>query len=204
MKRGRSPSPDTPSKRTHHEPQCFFLTVPRELRDIIRTSLDARERRRLHHTCCTLYMEEPPDVFDFPPSWRWAISRRPSPTANNMWTRTTDGDMARTLWSLGWHRWPGMEARVMADRETWGELTLNFSWMSFTLRLTIGYDRFVDLSWTPWNGEEASGTVPWPDESDGRAPTIMLFRTYGSEALQMVKNYFKSLAAAALPLMDMT
>lgn len=86
----------------------------------------------------------------------------------------------------------------MADRQAWGELTLNFSGMSFTLRLLTGYDRFVDLSWTPGSGEEASGTVPWPDESDGRAPTIMLFRTYGSEALPMVKNYFESLAAAAL------
>lgn len=175
MKRARSPSrTDSSNKRARCEQECFFFSIPSELRVLVRAELGVDDRHRLSHTCHAAYAEEAPGTFDFPSSWLRAIALREPPDdlqktygterppAQIDWV--TDGDMARAIWALGWHRWPGMVGLAKPRGFRRGQLWrpwVWFGWIRVEIELRCGtYD--ICLAWSSERGMEATGMVPRP------------------------------------------
>ncbi len=203
MKRARAQSATRARKRTAL-PVFPLLALPPELRGEVRTWLDVRARYRLHLACRVTYEEEPQGVFDFPLSWRAAIHYgRPIPddpdVSREGWL--TNGDLARSVWFLGWHRWPGLASD--ADGPDFYEAPSFYAGMdSAGIRCRWKHGRyFVVIAWNPTSGVVANARVPMPVEcvaaADHWAPdgVINLRDEFAHAAcVRMVADLFSSMA----------
>lgn len=228
MKRAREPEDEASHKRAKHEQECHFFTIPPELLVLVRGCLGVDDRHRLLRTCHAACAEEPPSTFDFPEQWLQAIRGRPESgddgnektsadiaaqylsdaklgrvrTARALATTRgwlTDGDMARGLWSLGWHRWPGMANGIRAvdrDEDNKSEpFVIRLRQTSFELAYRYSF-YYCGLVWARVGGISASGIAPLPfgglvaSQYDSCA-FIGLFATYGDAVIPMVVDFFK-------------
>lgn len=199
MKRARSPTPQASRKRVRCD-QCWILDLPAEVRGEIRSWLDVRARRRLHLTCRATRAEELPRVFDFPLAWLEAIRMRDGLPKGQGWM--TDGDMARAVWSLGWHSWPGLVECSSLARDNLQGPRVAFRNTNVELEYAPGEGFFfLSLEWARGWGIEAHGVVPVPITDieintnwtlDGK---LGVLQTLGHDwAVATTVKYFQSLA----------
>lgn len=168
MKRARTRSIAQAKKRVKLG-GCFFLELPSELRGEVRQWLDARERYRLHLACQVTYAEEPQNVFDFPEVWLGQIRARPPRDVDrHISTKNwiTHGDLARTVWSLGWHRWRGLRYCTLFATHRTGEFDCGVYFFADATSAWITSSDFgtcwVALFWTLGVGVNARGMLPIP------------------------------------------
>lgn len=175
--------------------------MPSELRVLVRLELGVADRRRMHHTCYAAYVEEAPDSFDFPQSWLRTIRRRrfkdhhetPFGRPPTQFEWLSDGDMARAVWSLGWHHWPGIMPLLAACNPVRVRFDAGPFWVTLADARTFG----VRVSWVVGCGLMANGTVPVPT-TRSRPRYVNLREVCRLGAPLAAIRYIKDLAAAHL------
>ncbi len=169
MKRARALSIAQENKRTNVG-ECFFLDLPRETRGEVRRYLDVRERYRLHFACHVTYEDEPRGFFDFPENWLETIYCRPCLVSDSTSTTedwTTYGDLARGVWTLGWHCWRELVACTSAVAHGPMEFHCGMHFHATATSAIVEYwaphpPYATALVWSPVEGLCAAGSVPIP------------------------------------------